>query len=360
MALRFRPLPAVLLAVTCSLQAAPVPPQAAGSGYAFAFPGGGPRLEIAPATGARLSSLKLGTVEFLFLDRSLPFWGSTWWPSPQKAWPSSNVSETLDRAGYTGGPQGAFLLMTGPKDAATGLSFVKRIYADDADTAFTLAFTIRNGGTVTRSVAPWQVTRVLPGGITFFPKGPGAQFGNLASQVKEIGGWQWFDFNTAVLPSGSPKYFADGSGGWMAHVDRNGLLLLETFPDISSAQAAPEESEVEIYVDPGRRYEEAEHQGAYASLAPGDSSSWTTRWQLRQLPAGIARKAGDPALVAYVEALLRGRGSALHEKNRNPQVSSPGRTFRIRFRLRGEDPGTADAAGRRPGKGAIRKGGNRR
>lgn len=360
MTVSLRSLLPFLLALPCTLPAAPVPPQPTGSGYAFSFPNGGPRLEIAPAIGARLSSLKLGTVEFLYVDRSGPFWGSTWWPSPQKAWTSSNVSKALDSAAYTGGPigpEGMVLLMAGPKDAATGLSFVKRISADDTDTAFTLAFTIRNGGTAARSVAPWQVTRVLPGGLTFFPKGPGGQFGNLASQVKEIGGWKWFEFDTAVLPSGmTPKYFADGSGGWMAHVDRTGLLLLETFPDLPSSQAAPEEAEIEIYVDSRRRYQEVEHQGAYASLPAGDSSAWTTRWQLRQLPPGIARKAGDPALVAYVEALLRGQGAALHESPRNSRVSSPGRKSRVRLRLRPGEPGTVDAAGRKPGKGKTRTG----
>jgi hypothetical protein len=352
-----RSLLAVLLALPCALPAAPVPPQATGSGHAFSFPNAGPRLETASAIGARISSLKLGTAEFLYVDQSGPHWGSTWWPSPQKAWPSTTVSEALDRAAYTGGPGGplgSVLLMAGPKDAATGLSFVKGFSADDADTAFSLTLTIRNGATAARSVAPWQVTRVLPGGLTFFPKGPGGQFGNLVSQVKEISGWQWFEFDTVVLPSGSPKYFADGSGGWMAHVDRTGLLLLETFPDLPSAQAAPEEAEIEIYVDPRRKYQELEHQGVYASLPAGDSSAWTTRWQLRQLPPGIARKAGDPALMAYVEALVRSRGTAIHESPRNSKVSPPGRKSRVRLRLRPDGSGTVDAAGRKPGKGKTR------
>ncbi|MEO6097067.1 MAG: hypothetical protein ABIW76_15870 [Fibrobacteria bacterium] len=334
-----------------ALQAAPVPPQTISAGYAFAFPGGGPRLEIAPAVGAHVSSLKMGAVELLFLDRST-HWGSTFWLSPQKTYDVSSLKEVLDRAAYTGGPggpQGSVLILAGPKEAATGLSVSKRISADDADTSFTLTFTIRNGGTAARSVAPWQVTRMLPGGLTFFAKGPGGQSGNLLSQVKEIGGWQWFEFDTAVLPSGIPKYFADGLG-WMAHVDGTGLLILETFPDLSPSQAASEEAEIEIYADPRHRYEENEHQGAYASILPGDSSSWTTRWHLRQLPPGIARKAGDPALVAYVEALLRGRVTALHEIPRIPRVSSAGRTSRVRLRLRGGNPATADAAGRRPGK----------
>lgn len=339
----------------CTLPAAPVPPQATPSGFAFAFPAGGPRLEISPAPGSRISSLKLGAVEFLFISSSWPHWGSTFWPSPQKAWPSTTVSESIDRATYTGGPQGSVLLMAGPEDPATGLSFVKRISADDADTVITVTLGIRNGGTAARSVAPWQITRALPGGLTFFPKGPGGQSGTLASQVKEIGGWSWFEFNAAVLPSGSPKFIADGSGGWMAHVDPNGVLLLETFPDLPASQAAPGEGEIEIYADPQRRYEEIEHQGAYGSIAAGDSTAWTTRWHLRRLPSGIARTAGDPALMAFVEALVRNHGTALRAPPRNSQVSAPRQGSRVRLLLRTGDPGNADAAGRRPGKEKTRR-----
>lgn len=347
---------ASILSLQVAASAAPVLPQVSGSGYAFAFPGGGPRLEVEPATGARLSSLKLGTSEFLHLDRSQPNWGSTWWPAPQSAW-SWPPPEALDRAAYAGGPQGSLLVLTSPKDAASGLAFTKRLSADDGDTSLTLAFTVRNGGTAARSVAPWQVTRVPPGGLSFFPKGPGGGRGSLVSQVKEIAGWNWFDCDAAVLPGGVAKYFADGTGGWMAHLDRNGLLLVETFPDLPAARAAPEEAEIEIYVDPDRKYQEVEHQGEYGAIAAGDSVAWTTRWLLRRLPEGIARKAGDPALVAYVEALLRRQAAALPGGYRNIQVSSPApMPGAVRF-LRPGDPAPVDAAGRRPGRKKTRTSG---
>lgn len=340
---------ALLAAGQVPLSAAPVPPQASGSNYVFAFPSEGPRLEVDPASGARISSLKLGTGEFLFINRSQTNWGSTLWTAPQSAW-NWPPPQAYDGTAYTGGAQGNLLVLAGPKDQASGFSFTKRISADDGDTSITLAFTLKNGGTAARQAAFWQVTRVLPGGITFFPKGPGPARGDLVSQVKESGGWMWLDYATATIPGGTPKYFGDGAGGWMAHIDPSGLMLLETFPDIAAAEAAPGEAEIEIYTDPGKQYMEIEHQGAYASIAAGDSAAWTTRWYLRKLPAGVARKAGDPTLIAWVESLLRRPASALPGISRNARVAYPG----ARLSVRPGDAGEVDAKGRRPVKRAAR------
>jgi hypothetical protein len=286
-----------------TLSGAPIAPQPSGSAYAFAFPSGGPRLEVDPGAGARISSLKFGTTEFLYVNRNILNWGSTFWPAPQSPW-GWPPPHALDQGAYTGGPQGSALSLASGKDGATQLSFGKRFSADDADTSFTQTYIMRNQGTSARSVAPWQVTRVPSGGLTFFPKGTGAVWGDMASQVKEAEGWMWFELETATLPGGTPKAFADGSGGWMAHLDKNGFLLVEIFPDIAASQAAPQEAEIEIYAEPGKQYMELEHQGAYAPLAAGDSVAWTTRWYLRKAPAGVQKTPGNPALMAWVNSLV--------------------------------------------------------
>ena len=341
---RLRPAaPAAFLSLSAAATAVPVPPQTTASGYAFAFPSSGPRLEIEPAIGARFTSLKLGTAEFLFVDRAGLNWGATFWPSPQNTW-GWPPSEALDRAPYTGGPAGNSLVLASAKDNSTQLSFAKRISAEDADTSFRLAFSVRNGSGAARMNTPWLVTRVLPGGLTFFAKGPGR--GDLASQVKEVSGWLWFDYDAAVIPGGSPKYYGDGAG-WMAHVDRNGILLLEVFPDIAASQAAPEEAEVEIYTDPAKKYMEIEHQGAYASIPPGDSAVWTTRWFLRKLPAGAEKKAGDPKLMALVSELLTRASTGLASTPAAPRPM--GKRSRRSIRLfQAEAPGSRpiDARGR--------------
>lgn len=306
-----------------------VPPQQVGSVYVFAFPNGGPRLEVAPGTGARLSSLTYSGSEFLYLDKTQPNWGSTLWSAPQSAW-SWPPPHATDAAGYTAVLRGDTLALESPKDNQLGLVFTKRILARDADTCFLQSYGIRNAGTAPIKVAPWQVTRVPPGGLSFFPKGPGGGRGSLASQVKEISGWMWYDMDAAVLPGGVAKYFADGSGGWMAHLDRGGLMLLEAFPDIEASQAAPDEAEVEIYADPAKKYEEVEHQGAYVTLAPGESLAWTTRWYLRRIPPAAKKAAGDAALIAFATEVarraatgIRSGGAAREGMRRKARGASP-------------------------------------
>ncbi len=328
--------------------AAPVIPQLSGSAYVFAFPESGPRLEVSPGTGARISSLKLDGVEFLFLDRGSPNWGSTLWPAPQSAW-NWPPPDALDNAAYTGGPQGSVLILVGPKDGTTQLAFTKRFIADDADTSFTQMYVIRNVGSASRQVAPWQITRVLPGGLTFFPAGQGAGRGNLAGQVKTVEEWNWFDLDAAALPGGTPKYFADGAEGWMAHVDKHNNLLLESFADISPSEAAPDEAEIEIYADNGKRYMEIEHQGAYVTLPAGDSLFWTTRWYLRKLPSSISRTPGDPALMAYVSAIARRASAARAPQGNSRATQSPAlRARRATPAYPGRSPESpVDAKGRR-------------
>ena len=334
---------ALAACVASSLSGAPIAPQLSGSMYAFAFPAGGPRMEVDPAVGARISSLKLGTTEFLYLNRNILNWGSTFWPAPQSPW-GWPPPHALDQGAYTGGPQGPVLVLASERDGATQLSFDKRFSADDADTSFAQTYIMRNRGTSARSVAPWQVTRVPSGGLTFFPKGTGTVRGDMASQLKEAGGWLWFELETATLPGGTPKAFADGSGGWMAHLDKNGILLLEVFPDITASQAAPQEAEIEIYAEPGKQYMELEHQGAYAPLAAGDSVAWTTRWFLRKAPDGVQKTMGNPSLVAWVNSLVH-RTTAARKGN-------PGGSRAVRGALQpagvypSPDGRAVDAAGR--------------
>ena len=74
------------------------------------------------------------------------------------------------------------------------------------------------------------------------------------------------------------KINADGKG-WLAYLN-NGLLLLKKFEDLSPTQPAPGEAEIQVYVNRGKTYIELESQGAYTNLAPGESLTWTVRWQL--------------------------------------------------------------------------------
>ena len=74
------------------------------------------------------------------------------------------------------------------------------------------------------------------------------------------------------------KTNADGKG-WLAYAAK-GLLLIKKFEDLQPTQPAPDEAEIQVYVNRGKTYIELESQGAYTTLKPKEQLSWTVRWYL--------------------------------------------------------------------------------
>jgi hypothetical protein len=232
-------------------------------------------------------------------------WGSTFWPSPQSAWNWPPPAE-LDPNPYTASLCGATAVMSSQTSALLGLSVTKWFSVDAATGAVTIQYGLVNHGTQARSVAPWEITRVAAGGLTFFPMGEGAPTKGpqtlLNLQIAD--GVAWFAYDAAAITS-EQKVFADGSEGWIAHVDGN-LLLVKAFTDTLATQAAPGEAEIELYTDDAHTYIEVENQGAYASVAPGATSTWTVRWFLRQLDATVSVQPGSADLLSLVRGLVKG------------------------------------------------------
>jgi hypothetical protein len=56
--------------------------------------------------------------------------------------------------------------------------------------------------------------------------------------------------------------------------------MIKKFDDLDASQPAPNEAEIQVYVNRGKTYIELESQGAYTELKPGESLSWTVRWYL--------------------------------------------------------------------------------
>ncbi|MBO7598957.1 MAG: hypothetical protein J6T70_18125 [Bacteroidales bacterium] len=52
------------------------------------------------------------------------------------------------------------------------------------------------------------------------------------------------------------------------------------FPDLKPSDPAPDEAEIQVYVNQGDTYVELESQGAYTTLKPGKKLDWTVRWYL--------------------------------------------------------------------------------
>ena len=97
------------------------------------------------------------------------------------------------------------------------------------------------------------------------------------------------------------KLFADAGGGYLAYV-LGDHLLVKQFTDQPQSAAAPNEAEIELYVNPDHGYVELETQGAYASIAPGATAARRrAREPGRSRPACI--RAQDTSVAAEPKAL---------------------------------------------------------
>ena len=56
--------------------------------------------------------------------------------------------------------------------------------------------------------------------------------------------------------------------------------MVKKFQDLDKSQPAPDEAEIQVYVNQRKTFIELESQGAYTTLQPGEQFSWTVRWYL--------------------------------------------------------------------------------
>ena len=94
--------------------------------------------------------------------------------------------------------------------------------------------------------------------------------------LKNANGAAWYTPDEA---NENRKINADGKG-WLAYANK-GLLLVKKFEDLKPNQPAPDEAEIQVYVNRGKTYIELESQGAYTTLQPQEELNWTVRWYLK-------------------------------------------------------------------------------
>ena len=257
--------------------------------------------EVDARTGGRVTALRLGGRNLLTgPEIDAGNFGSTFWTSPQSAWGWPPVPE-VDHAEYRASIEDSAIVMRSARSASLGVEIEKRFSADRARGAVLFEYRIHNLGAVPIQTAPWQVTRVGPGGLTFYPSGDGA-FPPSNLGVQDALGATWYDYDRASITE-HQKHFADGREGWLAHVDGDALLV-KTFPAVPRAGHAPGEAQIEIYASPAHTYVEVEAQGAYEVVDPGAALTWQVVWLARRLPAKLAVSVGSQALLAHVRALV--------------------------------------------------------
>ena len=227
--------------------------------------------------GAKILSFKYGEQEIISQSPMRETFGSTFWTSPQKEWNWPPVPE-YDKMPYAVEEKEASLVMTSQVSARLNYRIRKQFAIDESDGAFVITYSIVNEGDEVRKVAPWEITRVAnEGGLIFFDASvEGITPAGLMAFSSESGA-AWYLSDEA---SENRKINADGKG-WLAYKNEN-LLLIKKFQDLKPSEPAPDEAEVQIYVNRGKTYIELESQGAYTELKPGESLDWTVRWYLLQ------------------------------------------------------------------------------
>ena len=179
--------------------------------------------------------------------------GSTFWPSPQNGdggwgWPPI---ATIDTDPYTVTLAGDAVQMTSAtfSIAAGGpeMTAEKVFSANAADGVVTISYTFHNVGTAPVSVAPWEITRVAAGGLTFFPNPTSAPVmsgcGSFTPPpVTTLDSYTFFADDAATFADASTeesKFCADGgSKGYEAHL-AGSQLLVQAWQDVPASENVP-------------------------------------------------------------------------------------------------------------------------
>ncbi len=230
--------------------------------------------------------------------------GSTFWLAPQSAW-GWPPPAFLDKNDFTPSVEhsSSTIILTSAADPSYNIQVIKKFSPDLSHFAIVLEYSIVNTGSAPVSYAPWEISRVLPGGITFFPSGSEVNSVDMTQMtVSDINGVTWFD-HTTDLSGGDYKYCADGARGWLAHTAAD-IVFVKSFEDQPSSLKPSGQGEIQLYVK-GGAYEEVEQMGAYTEIPPGEQVSWTVRWYLRKMPADASMTVGDQPLVDYIDNLVK-------------------------------------------------------
>jgi hypothetical protein len=226
-------------------------------------------------------------------------YGSSFWPSPQQRWGWPPIPE-IDSEPYEVTQASDGVRFVSRPAARAKVTVTKQIRAIAADESIEITYGLKNDDGAPVSWAAWEITRVAASGLSFFPTGERQVSTQLP--VVEQGDITWFQHDPSKLGAEGQKFTGDGAEGWLAHLAGN-TLLIKQFADVPvSAQAPAPEAEIAIYAAKG--YVEVEPQGPFQQLMPGQELSWTVRWSLVELPAGMKAELGSSALVELVRGHL--------------------------------------------------------
>ena len=256
---------------------------------------------IDPSVGGRITSVKLGSKEFLLTKESNIFsYGSTFWPSPQSDWNWPPLFN-LDQAPYEVIESKEKLVLKSKKDNKLGLQFIKNISLSEVDSSIQILYSIINSSGKEIKVAPWEITRMPKGGLVFFPKGltpPKVKSFN-PIPYSDSNGVLWYKIKKDEKLSNHLLSASDGSEGWLAYTVEN-YILIKSFKDVLPENQAPNEGEIPIYIDSKAPVVEIEVEGAYQNIEVDGKIDWLMKWYVNEIPKEIKLEVGNNELVNFV------------------------------------------------------------
>jgi len=290
------------------------PVSATSDGSLYTLNLGDLKMVVDASTGARITEFSLVGTNVLVTSDVNANYGATYWPSPQSSWCAAGGGcwppiAAIDNEAYTGSidTTNSILLTSGPASidtvAGSALTVTKLFTPVPEHGAIDVQYALNNTSTtVSVSLAPWQVSRAMVGGLTFFGPGSGTPTyqanSDPAFMLTEGAGDLWYQQAPVHHDS---KAFADGTG-WLAQVSLDRLLWLMSFPDIQPADSPTGEAEIEVYTNSS--YVELEAQGALTTIEPQAALTWTVRWKLRRLPGSATVAPGDAGLAVFATTTL--------------------------------------------------------
>ena len=243
----------------------------------YTLKNGNVTMTIDAAKGGKILSFKYGDQEVISQLKWPESFGSTFWTSPQKEWYWPPVPE-YDKKPYAVEEKDGVLTMTSEMNDKLKYRIRKAFAVDEQNQAIAITYSIINESDETRKVAPWEITRVQnEGGLIFFEAPVDSIWPAGLMNFKDANGIACYEPDEA---NDNRKVNADGKG-WLAYLNKEkGLLLVKQFEDLATGQPAPDEAEIQVYVNRGKTYIELESQGAYTTLKPKEQVCWTVRWNL--------------------------------------------------------------------------------
>lgn len=245
------------------------------------------------------------------------FYGHITLPSPQDRWWTDQEFDLKRKGSSETWPPDPFLVdapyrvlertadfirLEGPDSPVSGVRLRKEMRLLPGGAAV-VSVTMTNGSGKPRQWGLWTISALPADAVCFAPIPDGSRF-RFAFQTWDSGkedpiGYALENglFSFAATPAGSPAV----SGKAFLYTERrliaafvDGCLFIKSAPPLASRLVHPQQAGVELYKKvrppPEDSYIEAEFQGAYTLLQPGESATLEEHWELRKTRAATRQE----------------------------------------------------------------------